>query len=725
MYRTNFLQPIIHVLIVVVLLLLANTQVASAQTNSFSFGAAGDFANGTNFKNVVAGVKNASPAFFIALGDFAYSPSEQSWCSTWKSSYSNVLLLSGNHDTGDAGGGQLDNYLQYCPYTLSAPMTGSYGKQYYFDYPQSKPLARFIQISPGLSGPAYSGMDTNYSVGRQGYNFVSAAIDDARSKGIKWIVVSMHKNYITVMEKSNELGSDLIPMLINKKVDLILQGHEHGYERTKQLRCARVNSFDANCIADADNSMVQGAGTVIHILGTGGQGLRGLNSNDSEYPYFASTNNTAYGFGNFSVTPTQLSYSFNRTGGGTFSDSFTISSNPGTSPIPTSTPLPATPTPTLKPSATPTLAPTMTPTPTSTSTPFPTPTPVVSSTPTASPSICGVTVPATADRIISTINLAETGMYTIWSRMAKSGAADSYWLQIDSLCPINIGDNSALSATNWTWINYSEGNVQKKIALNLSAGTHSVQMITREMGLKLDSVLFTSDLSCVPTESGQCLSTQTPTPIITTPTPVLTTPPTGTPAPTVRPSTTPITTSTPSPTRTPTPSGTPMPTRSPSPTSVPGTSQVSLPPTHDSYVEAGESSETFGKESTIQVDGSPKKIIFMKFDTRAYAQRSLRSAILRLYVTNSSTGTQNVHEVSTTSWGELVVTYSNKPSIGNVIAQITKPVSGKWIDVDVTNYINTKLGKVTSLAIQSSSSDGADFSSKESNNVPKLILTFN
>ncbi len=303
----------------------------AAQTGTVTFGAAGDFNKDANFQATVNAVGTANPNFFVALGDLSYSAgSEKSWCDTWKAKYQNIFLITGNHDSGESSGGNIDIYKQHCPFTLGG-LTGNYGHQYYFDYPSTNPLIRTILIRPGVKG---SGI-ISYASGGAGYTFVSNAIDDARSKGIKWIVVGMHKNFISAMEKSDEVGSALMTLMFTKKVDLILQGHEHGYERSKQLKCAKVNSYDATCVVDTDNSFVKEAGTVILVLGTGGTGLRGLDTGDAEYPYFASANNTAYGFGKFTLTSSQLSYSFVRSAGGSLSDSFTISGSGSTTQSPT------------------------------------------------------------------------------------------------------------------------------------------------------------------------------------------------------------------------------------------------------------------------------------------------------------------------------------------------------------------------------------------------------
>ena len=67
-------------------------------------------------------------------------------------------------------------------------------------------------------------------------------------------------------------------LLINKKVDLYFQGHDHAYYRSKQLAhrtgCSSVSpgSYDADCVADSgpDGIYTKGGGTVILTSGAGG-----------------------------------------------------------------------------------------------------------------------------------------------------------------------------------------------------------------------------------------------------------------------------------------------------------------------------------------------------------------------------------------------------------------------------------------------------------------------
>ena len=59
------------------------------------------------------------------------------------------------------------------------------------------------------------------------FKFTALAIDDARQKGITWIFVGMHKNYVTAMLKQNEISKDAgatsFSMPLDKNVDVILQ----------------------------------------------------------------------------------------------------------------------------------------------------------------------------------------------------------------------------------------------------------------------------------------------------------------------------------------------------------------------------------------------------------------------------------------------------------------------------------------------------------------------
>ncbi len=185
-------------------------------------------------------------------------------------------------------------------------------------------------ISPALTFPDGT---YQYTAGSARYAWTAAAIDGAHNASIPWVVVGMHKPCLSVGEYGCDPGTDLIDMLVSKKVDLVLTGHEHLYQRTAQLAlgpgCPGLTPgvFTAACVADGGSSLVHGAGTVFATVGTGGQIQRPIHPDDPEAPYFVATSGSAtatWGLLDVQATATTLTAQFVRASGGTFTDAFTI-----------------------------------------------------------------------------------------------------------------------------------------------------------------------------------------------------------------------------------------------------------------------------------------------------------------------------------------------------------------------------------------------------------------
>ena len=323
---------------------VAPTAVAAVPA-SFSFGAAGDFGANSTTGATLTALSKAGTDFFFALGDLSYSDtSESGWCDFVKSKVGSTYpfeLVAGNHEAAGSADGAIANFAACLPNRLG-PLVGKYAQEAYVDYPAAQPLARFITISPNLAFPGES--TYRYTVGNAHYTWLSNAIDGARAAGIRWVVVAMHEVCMTSGSLSCQIGADLQNLLVGKKVDLVLQGHDHGYQRSKQLALGSscpavpVNSFQAGCVADdgSDNAYGKGLGTVIVIDGTGGESLFSINSSDPEARYFAKTmgsnSNPTKGFMKYTVSDTQLTATFVRSAGGTFTDSFTIGTGPVATP---------------------------------------------------------------------------------------------------------------------------------------------------------------------------------------------------------------------------------------------------------------------------------------------------------------------------------------------------------------------------------------------------------
>lgn len=160
------------------------------------------------------------------------------------------------------------------------------------------------------------------------------------------------------------------------------------------------------------------------------------------------------------------------------------------------------------------------------------------------------TPPANAGRVTLSASITSGGTYRVWSRMKAGNVVtnDSFYIQIDSNCPILVGNTSQISSSTWTWVDYQNGSTTNKINVNLTAGNHVITLIGNEPNVAVDKILMTKLLSCVPTGLGdncpaEPTATATPT---KAPTPVLTKTPT--PKPTVTPTKAPTKTPTPTPT---------------------------------------------------------------------------------------------------------------------------------------------------------------------------------
>src|SRR5260370_24705611 len=332
-------------------------QAAATGSPSFTFTAGGDIGGNSKTSTALDLIAQSGSQFHLAIGDLSYSEisPESKWCSYVQSRVGSTFpfeLLSGNHEDGGERGGQdglIDTFVQCLPDRLGA--VGTYGKGYCLDYPASSPIARFIMTSPGLNftnGGSYS-----YAVGTAHYNWVSNTIDNARAAGIKWIIVGMHKDCITMGIMPCDIGTDLFNLLVSKKVDLILQAHDHDYQRSKQLAlngttCTAISpaAYNSNCVVNdgSTGNYTQGAGPVVVIVGTVGEGLHALNTAAPDAGYFArlmgSHINPTNELAKFSLSSDQLTVAANFTGStapNNFTDSFTIT-NPTATPTPTPTP---------------------------------------------------------------------------------------------------------------------------------------------------------------------------------------------------------------------------------------------------------------------------------------------------------------------------------------------------------------------------------------------------
>lgn len=106
-----------------------------------------------------------------------------------------------------------------------------------------------------------------------------------------------------------------------------------------------------------------------------------------------------------------------------------------------------------------------------------------------------------------TVNIPAAATYRIWSRiMAPNTTDNSYLLEVDGAQCYNVG-GSGITAGTWTWVAHKDGNTGSKIDVSLTQGSHTIKMIGNKPDVKLDRLVFASDLACVPTGDGSNCNT--------------------------------------------------------------------------------------------------------------------------------------------------------------------------------------------------------------------------
>jgi predicted MPP superfamily phosphohydrolase len=315
LYSSTFVAAAILILIVAILPI--TTEITSEKylaygSNSnlppaadFNFAAVGDWGCTSNTNNTVNNIVGKNPELVLALGDYSYNTtSDDCWFKIVKPIEDKMKIEIGNHD--HRGLGQLSRYMNHFGVT----------EQYYsFDYQN----VHFIALST----------ETPFAVNSAQYNFVKNDLSKAASDpNIDWIVVYYHRPMYTIPSTHSaisSLRSTYHPLFEQYGVDLVLQGHNHNYQRTYPIifnstrpKHPIETSTNKTTYTDPDE------GQIFATVGTGGAELYPFkDQKDSNYYY--AKQYIGYGILNVDITNngktlTGKFYSNN----GTIIDQFTI-----------------------------------------------------------------------------------------------------------------------------------------------------------------------------------------------------------------------------------------------------------------------------------------------------------------------------------------------------------------------------------------------------------------
>jgi hypothetical protein len=280
-------------------------------TTDFNFAAAGDWGCTDDTSSTIKQIQNKDPELILALGDLSYEKTAKCWLDETSSIKNKLKIAMGNHEAGDEG----DPTLLQVQYRNNFNLSKTY---YSFDYHN----VHFIAIDSMLP----------YTINSPQYSFVKRdLISTSQNPNIRWIIVYFHHPMYTSPTKhpSDSLLRDTYhPLFDQYGVDLVLQGHNHNYQRSYPISYnnnnnnSNANSFNPTITSVYTNTFNNPRGEVYVIAGTGGEDLYDLKSKAD----FIATQYKGFGFLNIDITNdgTKLIGTFYANEDGSVKDTFTI-----------------------------------------------------------------------------------------------------------------------------------------------------------------------------------------------------------------------------------------------------------------------------------------------------------------------------------------------------------------------------------------------------------------
>ena len=218
----------------------------------FDIGAAGDWASGTNAHETALSMYRKGVDLTLGLGDYAYSTGSSAVHAWWDNQMAPVHErfkgALGNHDTQDQ--------------SVYAQLFGQSNDWFYsFD----------------KNGVHFVAMNTEeaFGPGSSQYKFIDQDLQSASSRpDVNWIIVYFHQPMYTSPSHHppvTSLRNAYHPLFDKYGVDLVLQGHNHNYQRSFPIA---YNSKDpAQPIVTSNENSVYNdpTGQIYTEVGTGGQ----------------------------------------------------------------------------------------------------------------------------------------------------------------------------------------------------------------------------------------------------------------------------------------------------------------------------------------------------------------------------------------------------------------------------------------------------------------------
>ncbi|MGZ4563119.1 MAG: purple acid phosphatase family protein [Mycobacterium sp.] len=228
-------------------------------------------------------IERLAPLFNLVNGDLCYANLAQDRVRTWSDWFANNTR-SARHRPWMPAAGNHENELGNGPVGYGAYQT-------YFTVPDSGagPELRGLWYSFTAGSVRVISLNNDDVAFQDGGNFyvhgysggeqrrwLAGELDAARrDPNVDWVVVCMHQTAISTADKAN--GADLgirgewLPLFDQYRVDLVVCGHEHHYERSHPLRGTLPTDTRTPVPVDTRGDLIDATrGTVHLVIGGGG-----------------------------------------------------------------------------------------------------------------------------------------------------------------------------------------------------------------------------------------------------------------------------------------------------------------------------------------------------------------------------------------------------------------------------------------------------------------------
>ena len=140
----------------------------------------------------------------------------------------------------------------------------------------------------------------------------------------------------------------------------------------------------------------------------------------------------------------------------------------------------------------------------------------------------------------------------------------------------------------------------------------------------------------------------------------------------------------------------------------------------DARVREAYPNTNYGTSSLLEVDDNPRSESYLRFDVKGISG-TVQSAKLRLYATDGSPDGPAVYATDNT-WSETGITWNNRPArIGSATDDKGSVASSVWIEYEVTRLVGGD-GSYSFVMVPTST-NGVDWSSRQTTRQPQLVLT--